>query len=463
MTLLQWFSRAGDRASVVAERYIPEAWVVCMMLTLAAFLLAVFGAGVPVTEAVTTWGQGMWGLLTITMQFALAVLAAYACVMSPLGFKAFDALARVPNPDKPWQAVLTIALLTTFTGYLNWALCFVASALFIPFLARRNPRADIRVLAAGGFMGVGTVTNAGLSGSAPLIMATPGNPLIAPVNGQPVVERLYPVTETVFSSFNLLLLVVVALVSIGVIIALHPRGDMKVVTYDPERLKRVLPTPPELPPAKKTPAGWIENNRFWSYFAGAMILFTLGHNIATKGFGASWNINAYNAVFLGLALLLHGNPLSFVHACRRGLDAAWGIVIQFPFYGGIFGLMTATALGKWLGGFFVQFSSAGFFPWVVYSYSAVMNFFVPSSGSKWMIEAPYILSAAGELGVSHISVLLAYVWGDSLTNLIHPYMAIPIMAITGLKFGEFAGYSFFVGVALFLLMSTAMLLMPLQL
>ena len=463
MAILDSFSRAGEGASRIAEKYIPEAWVVCMFLTVVAFALAIFGAGAGVEESVLAWGNGMWGFLSITMQFSISILAAYACVMSPLGFKTFDRLASLPNPDKPLQAVLLMAVVTTVTGYLNWALCFVVSAMFIPFLARRNPNTDVRVMSAAAFMGVGTVTNAGLSGSAALIVATPGNPLINPAVGEPSLDRLIPITETIFSSFNLTVLAVISVVSIVGAVLLHPRPGMRVVTFDEERIKRILPMPPELPERRNSPAGWLENQRFWCYLAGGLMLYTLGHSIATKGFGASWNINAYNAVFLGGAMLLHGNPLSLTASVRRGLDAAWGIILQFPFYAAISGLLTGTVLGKWLGGLFVAFSSQQMFPLVVYVYSAIMNFFIPSGGSKWMIEAPYLLDAAQTLGVSDVTVTMAYIYGDTLTNLIHPYMAIPIVAITGLKFADFAGYAFMVGVLLAVVMTAAMLMIPLNL
>ncbi len=460
MALLEAFSRAGNAASGVAERYIPDAWVVCMVLTAIALALGVFGAGVEPLHAVTAWGNGMWGLLQITMQFSISVFAAYACVMSRPGFWMFDRLARIPNPDKPVQAVLLLAVTTTVTGLLNWALCFVVSALLIPFVARRNPKTDIRVLCAAAFMGVGTVTNAALSGSAALIMATADNPMIKPASGSPIVDRLYPVTETVFAHYNLMLLVLLSVVSIAAICALHPRGKTPVVTLDAARLDAILPQPPSIEAERATPASWLENRAVWCYLAGGMILFTLGYNMQTQGFARAWNINAYNAVFLGLALLLHGNPLSFVQAVRRGLDSAYGVVLQFPFYGGIFGLMVGTDLGHWLSGLFVRFSNQEMFPLVVYIYSGIMDFFVPSAGSKWIIEAPYIIPAARELGVSVTTTLIAYMHGGSLTNLIHPYMVIPIVAITGVRFGRFAGYSFMVGVPIGIMMMIAMLFIP---
>lgn len=458
--VLATLQRAGEGASRTAERWMPDAWVVCMALTVVAFALAFAGPGVAPDQAARAWASGLWGLLGITMQFTLAVMLAYACAMSRAGFRFFDWLASLPNPDRPLQAVLLMGVFSNLTGYLNWALCFVAPALFIPFLLRRNPKADARVIAAAAMVGVGTVTNGGLSGSAVLIMATPDNPLIKPALGDAVVDRLFPITETIFTGFNLSVMLLVTAVSLVLLALLHPRKHVQ--TWSEERLRAVLPVPPEPPVRARTPAGWIENLPVWTWLAALAVLYALGHALYTRGFAATWNINAYNAVFLALALLLHGNPLAFVRACQRGLGSAWGIVLQFPFYGGIFGLMTGTALGGWMSEMFAQVGHAKLFPLVVYFYSAMLNFFVPSGGSKWLIEAPYLLDAAATLGVSPVTVLLSYVYGSSVTNLVHPYMAVGIMSIAGYRFGEFAGYTFFIAIALAVVMTGAMLMIPLS-
>ena len=180
----------------------------------------------------------------------------------------------------------------------------------------------------------------------------------------------------------------------------------------------------------------------------------------TRGFGTSWTINAYNATFLVIALLLHGHPLAFLAACRRGLDAAWGIVVQFPFYAGIFGLMIHTDLGRWLGELFAEFATTETYPAVVYAYSAVMNLFVPSAGSKWLIEAPYLIPAGETLGVSVKTVLLAYAYGDSTTNLIQPFFAIPLLAVTRLRFGDVVGYTLIIAAVCFVVSLAAMFLIP---
>jgi short-chain fatty acids transporter len=89
-----------------------------------------------------------------------------------------------------------------------------------------------------------------------------------------------------------------------------------------------------------------------------------------------------------------------------------------------------------------------------------MNLFVPSAGSKWLIEAPYLIPAGEQLDVSVVTVLLAYAYGDSTTNLIQPFFAIPILAVTGLRFGRVVGYTAIVAAACFLASAAAMFVIP---
>lgn len=182
----------GAALSEFTERWVPDAWVICMMLTCVALSLAIFGAGAGVEESVLAWGDGVWNLLTLAMQFTIAMVAAHACVASRPVYRLLDRLAALPDPERPLQAVLLAGVFSLVTGYLNWALCLVSCALFVPFILRRNPRVDVRVLIAAAYLGIGTVWHGGLSGSAPLILATPGNPLLEPESGRPSSTAWFP-------------------------------------------------------------------------------------------------------------------------------------------------------------------------------------------------------------------------------------------------------------------------------
>ena len=359
------------------------------------------------------------------------------------------------------QAVLLVGVFSLVSGYVNWALCVVASALFVPFVCRRNPPLDIRVTVAAAYLGMGTVWHGGLSGSAPLILATPGNPIHDPASGAPIIDRLVPVTETLFHPFNLVVLAVLAVVGLTVVALLHPSRGAR--TLSPEQVDAILPAPREPEPRRPGVAGALDAFPGWVWLAASLLLYPLGHSIVTIGFGSSWTIGAYNSVFLGLALVLHGRPLAFLQACREGVGTAWGIIIQFPFYAGIFGLMQATALGGWLEHAFSTLATTETYPFVVYLYSGFMNLFVPSAGSKWLIEAPFLIPAGESLGVSPVTVLLAYCYGDSTTNLIQPFFAIPILAVTQVRFGEVVGYTFLVALACLAVCTVAMFWIPAQL
>ena len=450
----------GGRLSRFTERWIPDSWVVCMMITVLVLALAMAGAGVSLQAAVLAWGGGMWTLLELSMQLSIALVAAHACVSSRPIFRSLEKLSGLSNPGKPVQAVIVMALYSMITAYFNWALSLVASALFIPFLARKNPKTDVRLLAVAAYLGQGTVWHGGLSGSAPLILATPGNPLIAPAGGTPVLDHLVPVTETIFAPFNLIYLLVVAATGLLVLSVLHPRKD--VVTLSPAQVDAMMPRIPELPADRATIAGRLDRFRGWTILAAVLIAYPLGYALVARGLTA-WNINAYNMVFLTMALLLHGRPESLVRAFVNGATTAAGIILQFPFYAGIFGVMKNTPLGEWMGHLFVSISSPRTFPLIVYAYSALMTTFVPSGGSKWLIEAPYLLPAAHQLGVSVSTTVLSYAYGDSTAHLIQPFWAIPILTVTRLRFGDVVGYNVIVFAACFVVSVFAMLLIPLAL
>ncbi len=447
----------GEGLTRFTERWVPDSWVVCMGLTVLTLLLAMGGAQATLNESVLAWGNGMWSLLELAMQFSIAMIAAHACVSSRPVFRTLNRLASVPNPNRPLQAIVLMGAFSMITAYMNWALSLVASALFVPFVARHNPKADIRVMIAAAYLGLGTVWHGGLSGSAPLILATPGNPLLAPATGAPVIDRLIPVTESLFIPFNLVYLAVIAVVALVTVVALHPRGTP--TTLSDEQIDRMMPVLPE-PTEARTPAAGMEAFRGWPLLAAVLIAYPLGHSIVTRGFGASWTINAYNAVFLIAALLLQQRPSNLVRAFSHGARSASGIILQFPFYAGIFGVINNTGLGEWLGNVFVRIATTDTYPLVVYFYSGFMNVFVPSAGSKWLIEAPYLLPAAAELGVSATTTVLAYAYGDSTTNLIQPFWAIPILTVTGLRFGHILGYTGIVAIVCMVTSIVAMWLIP---
>ena len=454
-----WLAGWGMVLTRWTERWIPDSWVIAVMLTLVVALLALTVGGASPATALTAWGDGLWALLSLTMQFTVMMVVAYACAVSPPLKRLFVWLASCPNPDKPRQAIILMALFSTVTAWLNWALSLVISAAFLPFMVRSNPRVDFRLLVTCAYLGVGTVWHTGLSGSAPLIIATPDNFLIK----AGVLSETIPTTQTIFASFNLWYALVAGLVGILIAAILVPPAAAA-VTASPAQADRLdalnesIQKPDSMRPAEKME--WWPG---WSLIASSAMLLYFGLQIIEKGFGQTWTIDNYNLLFLALGLLLHWYPKSFLHACEQGIRNTWGIVIQYPLYAGIFGLMSYTALGEVLTAFFIDASSPRTFPSIVYLYSGVLNYFVPSGGSKWIVEASYLIPAGQTLGLSIPTVTLSYAYGDMTTNLLQPFWAIPILTVAGLRFGDIMGYCLLLAGFLVLFNLCALFLIPLQL
>ncbi|MCO4762687.1 MAG: short-chain fatty acid transporter [Myxococcales bacterium] len=466
----QRLSRLGSRLTDFTIRWVPDAWVVAVVLTAFVWGLAVVMADVPVWTSEQTlpacakskscgafdaWSGGIWRLLKLTSQFALALVAAQACATSrPLG-ALMNKIAGLANPDKPRQAIVLMALFSASTAYLNWAVNLVLCATFVPIVAARHTKTDFRLLVATAYLGIGVVWHAGLSGSGPLVAATANNFLVK----QQILAAPLPITETLLTPFNLLYVVFITAVATVTVALLHP-SDKDAHPLPKERAAALIikPTPPPVR-ADMSPAQRIDHSRWLTFAVGALVLAHLATRFIREG-TSGWDINGYNAAFLGLALVLHDSPRTFLTACEQGARNAWGIIVQFPLYAGIFGLMTLTPLAEQMTDWIAAIGDRHTYPAVVYSLSAVVNYLVPSGGSQFVIEAPYILAAGAKHGLSHGSTVMAFAYGDMSTNLIQPFWAIPLLSVTGVAFGEIMGYCLLLFVTVSTATLGAVLLMP---
>lgn len=445
----------GVRFTGWTERWIPDAWVVALILTIPVFFATIIWGGVNPLGATKAWGEGIWSLLELMAQFSFAIVVAYAVATAPPVSRALNRLASIPNADKPWQALLLMALFAYTTGWINWAVTIVASAVFVPYVARNNPKVDYRLLVTAAYLGIGTIWHAGLSSSAPLIAATPDNFMIQ----QGILDSVIPVNETIFTPWNIILSLVVVVVGTSVVLALSPPPD-KAYTVAPEELEDIIGArATERPSGRLTPAQRME------WWPGFNIIFGLAvggyfvYVVATEGF-KGWTINTYNLLFLSLAMLLHFRPRPFLDACEGGVRGAWGVLIVFPFFAGIFGMVQFTGLGAALADLFASIATTDTFAPIVYLYSGVLNYFVPSGGAKFAIEAPYILPAGEAVGFSNAATTMAYAWGDMMSDMIQPFWAIALLAIVRLKFGQIMGYCVVVWLAFLIVTTIGMFLLP---
>ena len=438
------------------ERWVPDALVIVWLLTIICFAMALlWGEATPVS-AVRAWGKGFWVLLGFGMQMCLIMMTGYVVACSPPVRRMLEKAASLPNAEKPWQAIVLMSLVSMITAWLNWGFSLIVSALFAVFLVHRNPKVDYRLLVAAAYLGLGCTWHAGLSASAPLLVNTPDNFLIK----SQLVSTTIPTSETLFSPFNLVLLIIVV-VSVTTLMGLmHPPED-KTYRVKPELLERLRFFEPPAKPRADRVSTWLNWWPGFNIIIGALGLWWLAGHIAQVGFADSVTLNNVIFCFLILGILLHWRPWSFLKAAEEAGKVVWGIIIQFPFYAGIFGLFKFTALATAFTKAFVSVTSSYTFLLITYWYAGLLNYLIPSGGSEWAVTAPYLIPAAEQLGVSVSRLVVAYAWGDMMTDMIQPFWAIAMLAIAKLEFREIMGWLLLVFFLYFCITSLAFGLWPL--
>ena len=426
--------RSGAVLTTWTERWIPDALVIVWILTAVCFIFALIWGDVSPVSAVKAWGNGFWVLLEFGMQVCLTMITGYIIASAPPVKSVLQRLATLPNPDKPAQSIVLMSLFSMATAWISWAFSLIASALFAVFLVHRNQKVDYRLLVAAAYLGLGCTWHAGLSASAPLLVNTPDNFLI---QGE-ILHATIPVSETIFSLFNVILLVLVILVVTAMMAVMHPSPENS-YRIKPELLEQLqLFQVPEKPP-HMVPSTWLNWWPGFNLIVGLVGLAWLCSNIVRLGIANAITLNTINFFFLMLGILLHWYPWRFLKAAENAGKVVWGVIIQFPFYAGIFGLFKFTNLATAFTQAVITIGSKNTFLLIVYWYAGILNYFIPSGGSEWAVTAPYLIPAGNALGVEASKIVVAYAWGDMMTDMIQPFWAIAMLAIVKLEFREIMG------------------------
>ena len=421
----------------IVQRWLPEPFIFAIVLTFVAAVISkpVFQQS-PV-EVVEHWGGGVWNLLAFAMQMALVLVCGSALAAAPSVKRGITALARLPK--NPAGAIALVTVVSALACWLNWGFGLIVGVIFAKEIARQQQGIDYRLLIASAYSGF-VVWHAGLSGSIPLTMATPGEALTKATNGA-LVEPV-PVSETILDPHNL---VMVLLVIVGITVAntlMHPKQGA--VTVDPTLLEDGAAEVKEVKARNEfTPAQRMEHSRVLSWMIGLLLLAYL---VLRLGFrGGTLDLGAVIMLFLSLGLLLHGTPVAYVRAFGKAATGAAGIILQFPFYAGIMGIITGigasgVSLGNVLAEGCIHISTPVTYPLLTFLCAAVLNLFVPSGGGHWAIQAPIMFTAGADLGVDPGLTGTAIAWGDAWTNLIQPFWALPALAIARLDAKDIMGY-----------------------
>ncbi len=416
-------------SNAIMEKYLPDPYIFVAILTVLVLFLGVVLTDKSPMDMVIYWGDGFWGLLSFTMQMVVVLAAGHVLANSPV-FKRFLS-SMASKISKPSSAIMIVTFVSLVACWINWGFGLVIGALFAKEIARHVRKVDYRLLIASAYSGF-IIWHGGLAGSIPLSVATEGHPF------EDLMGGVVPTSNTIFTPYNLFIVLV-----IGFTLPLFNRWMMPkeedVVEVDPELL---IEEEQKFPPAERTFASWTERSSLLTILIGLIGLSYLIYHFATKGFALDLNI--VNTIFIILGIILHGTPQRFLAAAQQAIKTTSGIVFQFPFYAGIMGMMTTSGLALVFSQWFISISNDFTFYLFTFFSAGLVNFFVPSGGGQWAVQAPIMLEAANVINADVAKTAMAIAWGDAWTNMIQPFWALPALAIAGLKAKDIMGFCLFV-------------------
>lgn len=438
-------ARLGKAMNRLSERFVPDPFILVLLLTMAIIILGTFfGQNIntlPVAERLARLADGWYGefykggLMKFALQMCIVLITGHALALSSPVQKLIKSLTKLAST--PGSAVIVVALTSAIASLIQWGMgvivgAFIAREMGKSF-ARQNKPVHYPLLGAAGYAGF-MVWHGGLSGSAPLKVAGPKHFLVKEIG-------VIPVSQTLFSTLNIAVIVSLLIVIPLVLWRLMPSSEDDMVGYDlPLEHDDALADDDVRP---KSLLGLLEHTRTLNLIASTVLIGWLGYYFSQKGV-RGWNLDAINILFLTLGLLFHQSPRAYTAAISDGAKGAAGIILQFPFYFGIVGLLKASGLIGQIAQWFVDISTSTTFPVWTFISAGVVNFLVPSGGGQWAVQGPVMMKAIESLNIQPANVIMALSYGDAWTNMLQPFWALPLLGIMGLKAKDIIGYTTFV-------------------
>jgi short-chain fatty acids transporter len=426
----------------IFENIMPDPYVFAVLLTFLGALLAWrFAPNATPTSIVAAWYAGVFTIFTFAFQMVIMLVAGYALATSPAVHRALARIASLATT--PMAAVSLTLFVSLIASWLNWGLGLVTAALLAREVAKRV-RIDFGWLVAAAYSGF-VISTEGLSGSIALSQATHGSVLniVEKVTGHGL-----PLSQTVFTRFTMIPIAFL-MVTLPILFRyLGPTAENTVVA-DPERLRAEdnARLPPEAADTfgAKLDHAWILNLGLAAFGIFALVM-------ELKRTQGSIDLNLVIMTLVLVGLLLHWRPAAYIAAVKHAARITGPLILQYPLYGGLMGIITTTGLAAVLSKIFISFSTQHTLPFFTYLTSLVITLFVPSGGGHWAVQGPFAIPAAVKLHSSLAGTTMAVAMGESVANMLQPFFALPILAIAGIKMRRMMGFmviTFFISLLAF--------------
>ncbi|MBK6264128.1 short-chain fatty acid transporter [Marivirga sp. S37H4] len=420
------------------ERYLPSPFMIAILLSGLTFILAFFftksndstlAHGINILGY---WQTGFWELLAFTMQMVLILLLGHTVALTPFFSKLITKIADLPKNTA--QAAFLVSLSTIFLSFFNWGLCLIFGAILTRKVGERfsaqGKALNYGLVGAAGYCGM-MVWHGGLSGSAPLKVAESNHFLL---NETGVIS----INETLFSSMNIA--ISICLIVVIPLIFYWIGKKFNTGNSSSQLVEESIVNEEEQVDGNKES---LDTSVWPAYLLGGLILLVaIIQAVQNIRSGDSFiDLNYINFLLFGLSLTLHASLANFMKAVHAGIKGISGIIIQFPLYAGIMGIMKYSGLVILISDFFVSISNEWSFPILTFLSAGLVNFFVPSGGGQWAVQGPIVVEAAQTLGISLPKIVMALAYGDQVSNMLQPFWALPLLGITQLKAKDILPYS----------------------
>ena len=429
---MRFFQLLARPFVVFVERYYPDPFVFVVLLSVLTFLMSMMLADATPASALSAWGDGLPSLLAFTAQICITLLTAHALAHTDRVQILLKRIGSIPN--NATGAYALVAFSAGIGSLIAWSLGLIVGATVAREVARQGARRGIRIhyplLVASAYAGF-VIWHMGYSSSAGLFVATAGHSLEAEIG-------IIPITDTVFTLHNGLLALVTLAIICMVCPLMRPR-EQELVEIDPVLLEEHVEGP-DSATGPDTFAQYLDGMRTLTLILGAGLFGYIGYSFYARGFHL--NLNLVNWSFLGAGLLLSRSPSHYVKLINNASSTIGPVLIQYPFYAGILGMMQGTGLAAIISDWFTAIATPGTLSFFAFLCAGLVNMFIPSGGGQWAVQGPIFIEAGQNLGVDPSIIVLAISYGDQWTNMIQPFWTIPLLAIAGLHMRQIMGYTF---------------------
>lgn len=424
--------RLSKKFQFAADKLIPDSFVFCLILTFIVFVFGmIFTRNNPI-NMIMYWYNGLWTQITFAFQMAFMVVTCAVAAKSKQIRKLLKLIASIPKT--PMSAMILLMLFGYISSFVNWAFCTVVTPILAMQLSKQIRGLHFPMMIASGYSTMILGQCLGPSASVFALLATEGHSLESKIG-------ILTQADTVYNPVNITIFSIIAIFTIILsILTVPPKEEIvefKTALDDEEFKEDVL---------ENTIADKMNGSKIIMYIIGLAGIIALAKMFITKGLLGALSVNFIIFLFLTLNCFLYNTPRKFVQAYKDNMFLSTEVMIQFPFYGGLAGMMMDSGLGQIIVNAILNVATASTMPIWSYLSASIVNLFIPSQGGQWIVQGPLLVDASIQLNSNIIHVIDAFVYGDEATNLLQPLYVIPALSVVGMKLKDVWGFMAFIWV-----------------